>query len=201
MRRADASFELLARRILGTVPELFRGRAVRRQGRAALQRDRQAVKVSRGGGQGEGRRRALSRPPKATARSTRSTWRCARTSASIRTSSRGSKLIDYRVRILNGGTEAVTRVLIESQDETGERWTTVGVSANIIDASFQALMDSIVYKLVRRGTGRPAQGGSAMDVHATVMRYWHRGGFGVVSRCAEGGNAAQHRSSSPPRSG
>ncbi len=63
----------------------------------------------------------------------------------------GLELIDYRVRILNGGTEAVTRVLIESQDEAGERWTTVGVSPNIIDASFQALMDSIVYKLVKSG--------------------------------------------------
>jgi len=63
----------------------------------------------------------------------------------------GLELTDYRVRILDGGTEAVTRVLIESRDETGERWTTVGVSANIIDASFQALMDSIVYKLVKSG--------------------------------------------------
>jgi 2-isopropylmalate synthase len=63
----------------------------------------------------------------------------------------GLELTDYRVRILDGGTEAVTRVLIESKDETGERWTTVGVSPNIIDASFQALMDSIVYKLVRSG--------------------------------------------------
>ncbi len=63
----------------------------------------------------------------------------------------GLELTDYRVRILNGGTEAVTRVLIESQDETGEHWTTVGVSPNIIDASFQALMDSIVYKLVKAG--------------------------------------------------
>jgi 2-isopropylmalate synthase len=61
----------------------------------------------------------------------------------------GLSLIDYRVRILNGGTEAVTRVLIESEDESGERWTTIGVSANIIDASFQALMDSIIYKLVK----------------------------------------------------
>src|SRR5436309_1666827 len=61
----------------------------------------------------------------------------------------GLKLIDYRVRILNGGTEAVTRVLIESEDETGERWTTIGVSPNIIDASFQALMDSVVHKLVK----------------------------------------------------
>ena len=60
-----------------------------------------------------------------------------------------AELIDYRVRILNGGSEAVTRVLIESQDENGERWTTVGVSPNIIDASFQAMMDSIVYKLVK----------------------------------------------------
>jgi 2-isopropylmalate synthase len=61
----------------------------------------------------------------------------------------GLKLVDYRVRILNGGTEAVTRVLIESEDEKGDRWTTVGVSPNIIDASFQALMDSVIYKLVK----------------------------------------------------
>jgi 2-isopropylmalate synthase len=63
----------------------------------------------------------------------------------------GLRLIDYRVRILNGGTEAVTRVLIESADEKGEKWTTVGVSPNIIDASFQALMDSVIYKLVKSG--------------------------------------------------
>jgi 2-isopropylmalate synthase len=63
----------------------------------------------------------------------------------------GLELTDYRVRILNSGTEAVTRVLIESTDERGERWTTVGVSPNIIDASFQALMDSIIYKLVKAG--------------------------------------------------
>src|SRR6185436_8902613 len=61
----------------------------------------------------------------------------------------GLKLTDYRVRILNGGTGAVTRVLIESEDETGDHWTTVGVSPNIIDASFQALMDSIIFKLVK----------------------------------------------------
>ncbi len=64
---------------------------------------------------------------------------------------KGIELTDYRVRILNGGTEAVTRVLIESQDQSGEHWTTVGVSPNIIDASFQALMDSIVYKLIKAG--------------------------------------------------
>ena len=59
------------------------------------------------------------------------------------------ELADYKVRILNGGTEAITRVLIESTDGTGARWWTVGVSDNIIDASFQALMDSIVYKLLK----------------------------------------------------
>jgi 2-isopropylmalate synthase len=63
----------------------------------------------------------------------------------------GLELTDYRVRILDGGTEAVTRVLIESRDEAGDSWTTIGVSPNIIDASFQALMDSIVYKLVKSG--------------------------------------------------
>ncbi|OQM73522.1 citramalate synthase [Manganibacter manganicus] len=59
------------------------------------------------------------------------------------------ELADYKVRILNGGTGAITRVLIESRDGTGVRWWTVGVSDNIIDASFQALMDSIVYKLMK----------------------------------------------------
>jgi 2-isopropylmalate synthase len=59
------------------------------------------------------------------------------------------ELTDYKVRILNGGTEAVTRVLIESSDSSGERWTTVGVSNNIIDASFQALTDSIRFKLMK----------------------------------------------------
>ncbi len=59
------------------------------------------------------------------------------------------ELVDYKVRILTGGTEAVTRVLIESRDEHGERWFTVGVSSNIVDASFEALIDSITYKLVR----------------------------------------------------
>ncbi|QAZ41650.1 citramalate synthase [Mesorhizobium sp. Pch-S] len=59
------------------------------------------------------------------------------------------ELADFKVRILNGGTEAITRVLIESHDSTGARWWTVGVSENIIDASFQALMDSIIYKLMK----------------------------------------------------
>lgn len=63
------------------------------------------------------------------------------------------RLVDYKVRILDpkAATAAVTRVMIESADGHGERWATVGVSANVIDASFNALHDSITYKLLRDG--------------------------------------------------
>lgn len=58
-------------------------------------------------------------------------------------------LEDYKVRILTGGTQATTRVLIESQDTlTRTRWVTLGVSDNIVEASLQALVDSITYKLL-----------------------------------------------------
>ncbi len=59
------------------------------------------------------------------------------------------ELVDFKVRILDGGTGAVTRVLVESRDATGERWYTIGVSPNIIDASFEALYESITYKLMK----------------------------------------------------
>jgi len=61
------------------------------------------------------------------------------------------RLVDFKVRITNGGTEAVTRVIIDSEDSQGRRWSTVGVSPNIVDASFQALLDAINWKLVRDG--------------------------------------------------
>ncbi len=61
----------------------------------------------------------------------------------------GMKLVDFKVRITNGGTEAVTRVIIDSEDSQGRRWSTVGVSANIVDASFEALLDAIQWKLIR----------------------------------------------------
>lgn len=61
------------------------------------------------------------------------------------------ELVDFKVRILNGGTGATTRVLIESRDGARNHWTTIGVSENIIDASFQALMDAVVYRLVKSG--------------------------------------------------
>jgi 2-isopropylmalate synthase len=148
---ADASFDLLARRILGKVPEYFsieqfdvnveqRWNAVGKRVTVALA----VVKVKIddqtliSAGEGNGPVNALDVALR-------------KDLGKYQRYIEGLELVDYRVRILNGGTEAVTRVLIESQDETGERWTTVGVSPNIIDASFQALMDSIVYKLVKSG--------------------------------------------------
>ncbi|MEO0633041.1 MAG: citramalate synthase [Pseudomonadota bacterium] len=61
------------------------------------------------------------------------------------------RLVDFKVRITQGGTEAVTRVIIDSEDGQGRRWSTVGVSANIVDASFEALLDAVRWKLVRDG--------------------------------------------------
>ncbi|WP_240607812.1 citramalate synthase [Pararhodobacter oceanensis] len=60
-------------------------------------------------------------------------------------------LVDYKVRITQGGTDAVTRVIIDSEDGQGRRWSTVGVSANLVDASFTALLDAINWKLIRDG--------------------------------------------------
>ena len=67
------------------------------------------------------------------------------------------RLVDYKVRILTpgDGTRAVTRVLIESAAGS-EHWSTVGVSTNIIDASYRALHDSIVYRLYHDGARVPA---------------------------------------------
>ncbi|MCZ6813750.1 MAG: citramalate synthase, partial [Alphaproteobacteria bacterium] len=63
------------------------------------------------------------------------------------------RLVDYKVRILTpgAGTKATTRVIIESVDGEGNRWSTVGVSTNVIDASFNALYDAITYKLFTEG--------------------------------------------------
>ena len=58
------------------------------------------------------------------------------------------KLVDFKVRITQGGTEAVTRVIIDSEDGQGLRWSTVGVSPNIVDASFEALREAMVWKLM-----------------------------------------------------
>ena len=65
-------------------------------------------------------------------------------------------LVDFKVRITQGGTDAVTRVIIDSEDSQGRRWSTVGVSANIVDASFEALLDAILWKLIR-DVGQPVE--------------------------------------------
>ncbi|QXT38631.1 citramalate synthase [Gymnodinialimonas ceratoperidinii] len=61
------------------------------------------------------------------------------------------RLVDFKVRITQGGTEAVTRVIIDSEDSNGRRWSTVGVSPNIVDASFEALLDAVNWKLIHEG--------------------------------------------------
>jgi 2-isopropylmalate synthase len=148
---ADASFELLARRLLGKVPRYFDVEKfdVNVEQRINAKGERvtvsmAVVKVKVGdealisAAEGNGPVNALDLALR-------------KDLGKYQSYIAGLELTDYRVRILNAGTEAVTRVLIESADEDGDHWTTVGVSANIIDASFQALMDSIVYKLVKSG--------------------------------------------------
>jgi len=63
------------------------------------------------------------------------------------------RLSDYKVRILtpSAGTKAITRVQIESMDKNGDKWTTIGVSENIVDASYRAIFDSITFKLMKEG--------------------------------------------------
>src|SRR5580693_701769 len=148
---ANASFDLLARRTLGRVPEYFRVEQfdvnVEQRYNANGQRVTVAMAVVKVDVDGEKLISAAEGNGPVNALDVALRKDLGKYQKYID----GLKLIDYRVRILNGGTEAVTRVLIESEDETGEHWTTVGVSPNIIDASFQALMDSLVYKLVRSG--------------------------------------------------
>ena len=148
---ANASFELLARRTLGKVPEYFKVEQfdvnVEQRYNAVGQRVTVALAVVKVDVAGERLISAAEGNGPVNALDVALRKDLGKYQRYIE----GLKLIDYRVRILNGGTEAVTRVLIESEDETGESWTTVGVSPNIIDASFQALMDSVFYKLVKSG--------------------------------------------------
>ncbi|MCW5695301.1 MAG: citramalate synthase [Bauldia sp.] len=156
---ADASFELLARRRLGTVPTYFEVegfQATVEHRRNAIGKEvsvsQAVVKVIVGGerllnvAEGNGPVNALDRA----LRKDLGAYQDAITDL---------ELVDYKVRILDGGTEAVTRVLIESADASGARWFTIGVSANVVDASFEALLDSIAFKLMKDGV-KPV-GGSA----------------------------------------
>ncbi|MCK7481398.1 MAG: hypothetical protein M0C28_32585 [Candidatus Moduliflexus flocculans] len=110
--------------------------------------------AGRGDGQGEGRRRRSSSPrPRARARWTRSPPRCSEALVGSYPVLRTVRLTDYKVRILDSttGTAATTRVLIDFQSGS-ESWTTVGASANIIEASWRALSDSMEYALLRLAT-------------------------------------------------
>jgi len=150
----EASFELLARRELESVPDYFRLNSFRvmdeRRWNARgelITLSEATIKVQIGAGaqimtvaEGNGPVNALD--------------------AALRKALSGAypqlddlRLVDYKVRILtpDAGTEAVTRVMIESTDGGGARWSTVGVSTNVIDASYAALHDSITYKLFRDG--------------------------------------------------
>jgi 2-isopropylmalate synthase len=152
---ADASFELLARRMLGNVPRFFEVDSFR----VMVERRHNAVgelvtiseaivKVHVNGTsmlsvvEGNGPVNALDNALR-------------KDLGEYQSYIDDLELVDYKVRILTGGTDAVTRVLVESRDGDDNRWFTVGVSPNIVDASFEALLDSINYKLIRDGAPAP----------------------------------------------
>ncbi len=155
---AEASFELLVRDLLGEVPEYFklvRFRVMddrRWNARGELVTESEATITVEAGGEeimtvadGNGPVNALDTALRKALKP-------------LYPQLEDMHLIDYKVRILpprhdTTGTDAVTRVMIESTNGAGERWSTVGVSTNIIDASYGALRDAISYRLYREGVG------------------------------------------------
>ena len=150
---AEASFELLARRTLGDVPDFYRLNSFRVIDERRWNARNELVTISEAtikaqvGGEefmtvaeGNGPVNALDSALREVL-------------LPLYPELEDLRLVDYKVRILtpSEATGAVTRVMIESADSQGTRWSTVGVSANIIDASYAALRDSIVYKLYRAG--------------------------------------------------
>jgi 2-isopropylmalate synthase len=143
---ADASFELLANRLLGKVPEYLKvesynvsvskSEKIITKANVVFLIDGKKIECT---GEGNG-------PVNALDNAIRSNFKKVEKYYNFFSD---LKLLDYKVRILNTGTEATTRVLIESTDKTGVSWFTVGVSPNIIEASFKALIDSLDYKLYK----------------------------------------------------
>lgn len=145
---ADASFEILVNKVLGKMPNYFDVVSfnvnVQNSGEEGQTMSEASVKLKiddeevTGTGMGVG-------PVNALDNALRNNFKSSRYAELIRDLS----LIDYKVRILNTGTDAITRVSIESSDEKKKSWYTVGVSENIIEASFKALIDSVEFKLMR----------------------------------------------------
>ena len=143
---ADASFELLANRLLGKVPEYLnvinydvtvsKSKNINTKANVTFLIDNKKIECS---GEGNG-------PVNALDNAIRSNFKKVEKYYNYFVD---LKLLDYKVRILNTGTEATTRVLIESTDKSGISWFTIGVSPNIIEASFKALIDSLDYKLYK----------------------------------------------------
>ena len=143
---ADASFELLANRLLGKVPEYLKVKSynvtvsksekISTKANVTFLIDGKKIECT---GEGNG-------PVNALDNAIRSNFKKVEKYYNYFSD---LKLLDYKVRILNTGTEATTRVLIESTDKSGISWFTVGVSPNIIEASFKALIDSLDYKLYK----------------------------------------------------
>ena len=150
---APASFEMLARRALGQVPDYFSLIGFRVITERRFNAKGQKVTVSEAtvkvevAGERHFRVAEADGPVDALDRALRAAL--VPTYPTLET----MHLVDYRVRILNpdAGTSAVTRVMIDSRDVEGRTWSTVGVSANILDASFVALSDAVAYKLFLSG--------------------------------------------------
>jgi 2-isopropylmalate synthase len=146
---AEASFELLARRTLGQVPDFFRLSSFRIIDERRHNARNELVTLSEATIKvdvGDGRRMIVAEgngPVHALDTALRQAL------SPTYPALEHMHLADYKVRILTpeAGTAAVTRVIIESADDDGRRWSTVGVSTNVIDASYAALHDAITYKL------------------------------------------------------
>jgi len=154
---AEASFELLARRALGEVPDYFtigRFRVTderRFNAKGDLVVESEATAAITIGAHSQHEVALGNGPVNAIDKAIRKAL------IRIYPSLAEVELIDFKVRILEPhegqkGTGAVTRVLIEFKDENGLIWRTVGVSTNIIDASVMALSDGMVWKLMNNGT-------------------------------------------------
>ena len=148
---ADASFNLLARRMLGTVPKYFEVEGFRasdeRRHNAKGELVNESEATMKLGIKGEHIMTAAEGNGPVNALDSALRKALEKHYPKVKDVS----LTDYKVRILSpqDATKAVTRVMIESRDEKGNIWSTIGVSANVIDASFKALYDSIIYHLIK----------------------------------------------------